>query len=147
VADVNRVTIHGNVGNAPDVKALNGGGKVASFSVATTERYKDRSGADAEKTTWHRVVAWGWLADAAANLPKGARVVVEGKLDVREWQDKDGAKRTTTEIVAWSVSEVVRPPRADSRQEAQRPTSTPAQQSRRPAPVNSDAFGDDEIPF
>ena len=147
MADVNRVTIHGNVGKDPEVKSLNGGAKVATFSVATTERFKNRAGAEVDKTTWHRVVAWGWLADAAANLPKGARVVVEGKLDVREWEADGGQKRSITEIVASSVLEVVRAPRADSRQEAQRPTSTPAQQSRRPAPVSDDAFGDDEIPF
>lgn len=145
MADVNRVTIHGNVGKDPEVKSLNGGAKVATFSVATTERFKNRAGAEVDKTTWHRVVAWGWLADAAATLAKGSRVVVEGKLDVREWEADGGQKRSITEIVASSVLEVVRAPRADSRQETQRPASTSTQQPRRPAP--SDAFGDDEIPF
>lgn len=154
MADVNRVTLHGHLGGDPEVRALDGGGRVATMSVATTERFKDRSGADSEKTTWHRVVAWGWLADACADLRKGARVIVDGKLDVREWTDKNDQKRTTVEIVAWSVSEVVRRPRADASARSEpRSESRPElrrEPSRRPEPQQRQAastFDDDEIPF
>lgn len=145
MADMNRVMLQGFVGGPADVQTTSGGAKVAVLSVATNEKFKRRDGTEESKTTWHRVVCWGYLADAVADIDKGARVIVEGKIQYKDWEDKTGAKRTTTEIVAWSVSEVVRAPRADSRHEAQR--STPAQQSRRAAPVNADAFGDDEIPF
>ena len=97
---VNKAIIIGRLGRDPEVKYLNSGDPVASFSVATSESWKDKSGERKEKTEWHRVVAFRKLAEiCGAYLSKGSQVYVEGKLQTREWE-KDGVKRSATEIVA-----------------------------------------------
>jgi len=101
MAGVNKVILVGRAGADPDVKVLSGGGEVASFSIATSERWKDKnSGEQKEKTEWHRIVAWGNLAGICKSyVTKGREVYVEGKLQTRSWE-KDGVTRYTTEIVA-----------------------------------------------
>lgn len=98
---VNKTTIIGNLGADPEIRYTQSGDQVATFSVATTERWKDKSGQQQEATEWHRVVAWRRLAEICGEyLGKGSMVYVEGKLQTRKWQDKNGAERYTTEIVA-----------------------------------------------
>ena len=97
---VNKVTIIGNLGAAPELKELQSGQKVCTFSVATSESYKDDSGQWQDRTEWHRVVAWGPAADKAARLDKGQTIYLEGKIQTRKWQDKNGNDRYSTEIVA-----------------------------------------------
>jgi single-strand DNA-binding protein len=103
---VNKVIVVGNLGADPVVRALpNAGQKVANFSVASTERFTDRSGARQERTEWFRVVAFGKLADTCGQfLSRGRQVYVEGRLSTREYQARDGSgKRYVTEIVACQI--------------------------------------------
>ena len=103
MSGVNKVIIVGNLGKDPEVKAV-GQNTVANFSLATSESYTDKSGQKQEKTEWHKIVAWGKLAELAGQyLKKGRQVYVEGKLQTREYE-KDGQKRYSTEIVASSVT-------------------------------------------
>lgn len=98
---LNKVMLIGNVGRDPEVRSA-GGSNVANLSVATTESWKDRnSGEWKERAEWHKVVAWGALADRVRDsIGKGERVYVEGKLETRKWQDQSGQDRYTTEIRA-----------------------------------------------
>jgi single-strand DNA-binding protein len=100
---VNKVIVIGNLGRDPEVRLLpNSGQSVANFSVATTVRFKDRNGEPQKRTEWHRVVAFGKLADTCQQfLAKGRRVYIEGRLTTRQYEAKDGSgKRYRTEIVA-----------------------------------------------
>jgi single-strand DNA-binding protein len=99
---INKVIVIGNLGANPVVRALPSGQKVANFSLATTERFTDRNGAKQERTDWHRIVAFGPLADTCARfLSKGRQAYVEGRLTTRQYEAKDGSgKRYRTEIVA-----------------------------------------------
>ena len=101
MASLNKVIIIGNLGKDPEVRHINDN-TVANFSVATSESWKDKqTGEWQEKTEWHRVVAWRWLAERAEKqLATGKQVYVEGKLETRKWEDKDGKLHYTTEIIA-----------------------------------------------
>jgi single-strand DNA-binding protein len=96
---LNKVTLIGNLGKDPEINIIDGSTKVAKFSVATTETYKDPSGEKQKLTEWHSVVLWRGLADLAEKyLHKGSTVYVEGKLRTRSYDDKDGRKVYVTEI-------------------------------------------------
>ena len=99
---VNKVILIGNLGKDPEVRHLENGTAVASFSIATSESYKDKnSGERITNTDWHNIVIWRGLAEVAEKyLHKGDKVYIEGKLKTRTWQDKEGATRYTTEVVA-----------------------------------------------
>ena len=99
---INKVIVIGNLGANPEVRALPSGQNVANFSIATTERFTDRNGTKQERTDWHRIVAFGRLADTCEQfLSKGRQVYVEGRLTTRQYEAKDGSgKRYRTEIVA-----------------------------------------------
>lgn len=100
MASLNKVQIIGNLGKDPELRYTQSGTAVASFSVATTEKYKNKGGEWEEKTEWHNVTLWGKLAEIAGEyLQKGKTVYIEGKLQTRKWQDRDGNDRYTTEIV------------------------------------------------
>lgn len=103
--NINRVTIAGHLGKDPEVKYTQSGTAVASLSVATTERWKDRSSGDnQERTEWHKVTAWAQKAEYVGKYAKkGHAVLVEGKIQTRKWQDRDGNDRYTTEIVASEI--------------------------------------------
>jgi len=104
MASVNKVILIGNLGNDPDLKYTPSGAAVANFSIATKESWKSKEGTQETKTEWHKIVAWGKLAEICGEyLAKGRPVYIEGKLQTREWTDKDGGKRYTTEIVAQAV--------------------------------------------
>lgn len=101
---VNKVLIVGHLGKDPELKYTPGGAAVCNFSVATSERWKDKSDQVQEKTEWHRIVVWNALAENCEKyLKKGRQVYLEGKLQTRSWDDKDGQKRYATEIVAHHV--------------------------------------------
>ncbi|MGE0561899.1 MAG: single-stranded DNA-binding protein [Flavobacteriales bacterium] len=102
MAGVNKVILLGNLGKDPEVRYLEGGTAVANFTLATSETYKDRTSGERKSITeWHNVVVWRGLAEIAEKyLKKGSQVYIEGKLRSRQWQDKDGQNRYTTEIVA-----------------------------------------------
>ena len=101
---VNKAIIIGNLGRDPEIKFTQNGQAVCNFSVATTEKWRDKSGSDQEQTEWHRIVTWGKLAEICGeHLSKGRQVYVEGRIQTREWNDKQGEKRYTTEINAREV--------------------------------------------
>ena len=98
---INKAILIGNLGADPEVRYTQSGTAVASFNVATSERWKGQDGQMQEQTEWHRVVAWAKLAEICGEyLHKGSKVYVEGKIQTRKWQDKDGVDRYTTEIIA-----------------------------------------------
>jgi single-strand DNA-binding protein len=100
MAGVNKVILVGNLGKDPEVRHLEGGAAVANFTLATSESYKDKTGARQDKTEWHNIVVWRGLAEVAEKyLKKGMTIYLEGKLQTRSWDDKEGHKRYTTEIV------------------------------------------------
>lgn len=101
MAGVNKVILVGNLGRDPEVMTFENGVKKASFSIATTESYKDKENNWVDVTDWHNVVLWRWLAEK--NLIKGDQVYIEGKLKTRSYDDKDGNKRYVTEVVADKV--------------------------------------------
>jgi len=98
---LNKVTLIGNLGKDPDIRSTQDGKELASFSLATTESWKDKTtGEKKDKTEWHRIVVFGPLAGIVKNyVKKGSKLYIEGQLKTREWSDKDGAKKYTTEIV------------------------------------------------
>jgi single-strand DNA-binding protein len=98
---INKVTLIGNLGKDPEVRHLEGGAVVARLAVATNESYKDKSGEWQTQTEWHNVNMWGPMAERAErSLKKGSLIYIEGKLQTRKWQDKDGNDRYTTEVRA-----------------------------------------------
>jgi single-strand DNA-binding protein len=98
---VNKVILVGRLGRDPETRFTSGGQAVANFSVATDESYKDRNGERQKRTEWHKIVVWGKQAEIAQQyLKKGSLVFIEGRIQSREWQDKEGQKRTSFEIVA-----------------------------------------------
>jgi single-strand DNA-binding protein len=101
---VNKVILIGNLGVDPEVRFTPGGQAVANFRIATNESWTDKQGQKQERTEWHRIVVWGKLAELCGEyLKKGRQAYVEGRLQTREWTDKEGKKNYTTEIVANTV--------------------------------------------
>jgi len=101
MSGINKVTLVGNLGKDPEIKYLEGNIARVSFSLATTEVFKDKTGARGENTEWHNIVLWRALAENAEKLlKKGMQIYLEGKLQSRQWADKEGNKRNITEIVA-----------------------------------------------
>lgn len=151
---INKVILIGNLGNDPDVRYTSGGSPVANISLATSETWRDKeTGDQQERTEWHRIVFFGRLAEIVDEyLRKGSKVYVEGRLQTRKWQDKDGNDRYTTEIIANEMQML------DSKGSSGDFTRTPepgegarAQTPRPAAPGNnpgdSSEFVDDDIPF
>jgi single-strand DNA-binding protein len=104
MASVNKVILVGNLGRDPELRYTQGGQAVANFSVATSENFSNREGQRQERTEWHRIVVWGKTAENCAQyLSKGRSVYIEGRLQTREWEDREGQKQRTTEIVAQTV--------------------------------------------
>jgi len=100
MASLNKVMLIGNLGKDPEVRYTTSGQAVASFSLATSEKFKSKNGDWEERTEWHNITLWGRLAEIAGEyLAKGKTVFIEGRLQTRKWQDKDGRDRYTTEIV------------------------------------------------
>lgn len=100
MASVNKVILIGNLGRDPEMRYMPNGDPLASFSIACTENWKDKQGVKQEKTEWVRISIFGKLAEIAGEyLKKGSSVYLEGRLQTREWNDKDGNKRSTTEVV------------------------------------------------
>jgi single-strand DNA-binding protein len=144
MASVNLVILIGNLGKDPETRYLPNGDAVCNFSIATTETYKDKNGDKQEKTEWHNITCYRRLGEIAGQyLKKGKPVYIEGKIQTRKWQDKEGNDRYTTEIIADEMkmlggSDGGQQDRAPAPERQQRP----APPSRRPV----DEFEDD-IPF
>lgn len=142
---VNKVILVGRLGQNPEVRYTPSGAAVANFSVATNESWTDKSGQKQERTEWHRVVVWGKLAELCNQyLAKGRQVYVEGRLQTRQWQDKDGQTKYTTEVQAQTVQFL-------GGQQGERPsrdTGADAGAGANPGnPMPEPSFTEDDIPF
>ena len=150
---LNKVMLIGNVGNDPEVRYLESNpqnpqanAKVASFRLATTERYRDRNGETRENTEWHNIVVWRNNADVVEKfVHKGSQIYIEGKLRTRQWTDQTGNKRYTTEVVADSIQLLGKRQDGDQNQQggyqdgyAQQPAAA-AQPAYQPAPAPAPA--------
>ena len=150
MASVNKAIIVGNLGSDPELRYTNSGQAVANFSVATTDSWNSKqTGNREERTEWHRIVAWGRLAELCNEyLSKGRSVYVEGRIQTRQWDDRDGNKRYTTEIVAREIQFLGS--RSDgARQSAggPPPASSPEPYADAPAGGPDMGIADDDIPF
>ncbi|MDH5752494.1 MAG: single-stranded DNA-binding protein [Deltaproteobacteria bacterium] len=104
MSNLNKVMLIGRLGQEPEIRHTQSGQMVANFSLATNDYWKDKQGQKQEKTEWHNIVVWGNQADFVQNyVHKGRLVYVEGRLQTRSWEDKTGAKRYTTEVVANTI--------------------------------------------
>ena len=140
MASINKVIIVGNLGRDPEVRYTTDNNAIANVSIATTDRYKDKTtGEQKEITEWHRVVFFNRLGEIAAEyLKKGSQVYIEGKLRTRKWTDKDGAEKYTTEIIADQLQML-----GGRTSEA---TNAPPAPKAKPADDLADDL-DDDIPF
>ena len=141
MSGVNKVILIGHLGKDPEIRHLDGGVSVATFTLATSESYTNKQGQKVDQVEWHNIVAWRGLADISAKyLKKGGQVYIEGKIRSRSYDDKDGAKRYITEIVADNMTLL-------GRKEDGNSSSTSNQQSQN-AEVNSihNSINDD-LPF
>ena len=147
---VNKAILVGNVGKDPEVRHLEGGTLVARFTLATSETYKNKSGELVKNTEWHNIVAWRQLAELADKyIRKGSQLYVEGKITNRQFDDKDGNKRYTTEIVADNIRLLGRkdengytPGPAQSQGSSQGTSSSPAYEPDPEVSIESD-----DLPF
>ena len=151
---INKVILIGNLGNDPDVRYTAGGSPIANVSLATSESWRDKeTGDQQERTEWHRVVFFGRLAEIVSEyLRKGSKVYVEGRLQTRKWQDRDGNDRYTTEIVANDMQML--DSRGGAAEDRAGPPAPARKQSEAAAPARQDntsgnggEFVDDDIPF
>ena len=143
---VNKVILLGNVGQDPEIKYMQNGDAVANLSLATSESWKDKNtGEQKEKTEWHRVVAFKRLAEIIGEyVKKGSKLYVEGRLQTRKWQGKDGQDKYTTEVL---ISEMqMLDSRPGSGGQSAPPRSAAPNQAGQSAPPQADDF-DDDIPF
>lgn len=145
MASVNKVILIGNLGKDPEVRYTQSGDAVANFSVATTERWKDKSSGEMqEKTEWHNIAVFGRIAENCGEyLQKGSSVYIEGRLQTRKWTDKEGNDRYTTEVVGDRVQFLTR----KSDDGAPSRNAPPAKSGPARAPAKKDAEFTDDIPF
>ena len=139
---INKVILVGNLGNDPEVRYGANGAEIANLTVATSDSWKDKNtGEQVEKTEWHRVVGFGRVGEIMGEyLKKGSKVYIEGKLQTRKWQDKDGQDKYTTEIVASELQML------DSKGDNSAHQSAPQQRAQSKPTEKAPDF-DDEIPF
>jgi len=136
---INKVILVGRLGADPEVRYTPDGAQVTTFRLATDEQWKDKSGERAQRTEWHRVVAFRKLAEICGSyLSKGRLVYVEGRIQTRSWEDKDGQKRFTTEIVASNMQILDRGPSRDQQGGGD---------ERMPAGAEMERASDDDVPF
>ena len=139
MGSVNKVILVGNLGRDAELRYTPGGAAVATLNLATTEVWNDKGGQRQEKTEWHRIVVWGKQAEIAAEyLKKGRSVYIEGSLQTREWTDRDGNKRYTTEVRAQRLQFLGRP---DDRGGS--PAAAPVEDAGEPQA----GYAEDDIPF
>ena len=147
---VNKVILIGNLGKDPEVRRLENGAVVASFSIATSESYTDKkTGEKIENTDWHNIVVWRGLAEIAEKfIKKGMKVYVEGKMKTRSWQDKENVTRYTTEVVADELNILTWLDNQNNQNEEQKPVYT--NQGTPTPPIQLEQLTDldeDDLPF
>ena len=148
MGSLNKVMLIGRLGSDPEKKVTQNGSSVVSFSLATTESYKDKQGNKQETVEWHKVVLWNRLADLAEQyLGKGKQVYIEGSLRTNEWTDKDGKKRYTTEVIGQSI-QFIDSGSSDQVQNNNKQIYQQKQQSNNQYSNNiDDEFIEDDLPF
>ncbi len=145
MASVNKVILVGNLGRDPDTRYTSGGEAVTNISVATTDKWTDKAGEKQERTEWHKIAFFGKLAEIAGEyLKKGSQVYIEGRLQTRKWQDKDGADRYTTEIVSDRMQMLGSKPRDGDTEQREPERAAPEGSGTRKSNVD---YLDDDIPF
>ena len=138
---INKVTLIGHTGNAPEVRYTQGGAPVANFSLATNESWKSDTGEWQKKTEWHKIVAWGKLAEVCQEyVQKGSYLYVEGRLQTRNYDGKDGVKRYVTEIKATEIGLLDRKPGLDQASGGEPPIDSLP-------PETAGGGGEDDVPF
>jgi single-strand DNA-binding protein len=143
MAGVNKVILIGNLGRDPELRYTASGQAVANFTLATTESIPKKDGGREDRTEWHRIVAWGKLAEICGEyLAKGRQIYVEGRIQTREWEDRDGNKRWTTEIVARNMQMLGRRSEAGIGGDLSAPAGAPSDSDPLEAPEPND-----DIPF
>lgn len=153
MASLNKVMLIGNLGADPEVRATPGGQTVATLRLATNEKWTDKGGQQQERTEWHRVVVWGKQAEQCKEyLHKGSSVYIEGRIQTREWQDKENQRRFTTEVVALRVQFLGgRGGEGGSRGGSgggwDESTPSPADTGGHTSGSGSSGGGDDDVPF
>ncbi|HSC28060.1 MAG TPA: single-stranded DNA-binding protein [Vicinamibacterales bacterium] len=144
MGSVNKVILVGNLGRDAELRYTPGGAPVATLSLATTEVWNDKAGQRQEKTEWHRIVLWGKTAESLSEyLVKGKQIYVEGRLQTRQWDDKEGVKRYTTEIRGDRVVLLGGAGAGAARQ----PARVPAQGMDEPLAEPVTELTDDDVPF
>jgi single-strand DNA-binding protein len=142
MASVNKVILIGNLGRDPEVRYTQNGTAVANFTLATNEVWTDKGGERQERTEWHRIVVWGKQAEIVReHLSKGKQVYVEGSIQTRQWDDREGNKRSTTEIKAARVVMLGRPEPGEGRGAGAGGAREVVADETAPPP------GEDDIPF
>jgi single-strand DNA-binding protein len=145
--NLNRAMIIGNLTRDPETRTTPGGATVSSFGVATTSVWKDASGAKQERVEYHNIVAWGKLAEICQQyLGKGRKVYVEGRLQTREWEGKDGVKRQRTEIIADNMIMLDKAPAGAPGSALKPAMNAPSDMTPPPAPQEEEIKVED-IPF
>jgi len=138
---VNKVMLIGRLGGDPEVKYTPDGLMITNFTLATDEQRKDKNGERIQKTEWHRIVTFGKLAEICGNyLSKGRLVFIEGRIQTRAWEDKEGIKRYTTEIIAGNMQML----EAKGQQKAQ---ATTEGSGSTPPYFSAESLPDDDVPF
>lgn len=149
--DLNRAQIIGNVTRDPEVRTTPGGQTVCTFGIATNFTWKDAQGQKQEKVEFHNIVAWGKLGEICGQyLGRGRKVYVEGRLQTREWQAQDGARRNRTEVVAENMILLDRAPQGGAMPRAAAPAPGPAEMpvaAPMPASAPDDEIKIEDIPF
>jgi single-strand DNA-binding protein len=148
MSSLNKVMLIGNLGKDPEIRYTPEGSAVATFSLATSETWTDKSGNRQEHTEWHTIVAWSKLADLAKRyLAKGRQVYIEGKIRSRDWNDRDGNKRRTTEVIANQMVLLgSRPQGMDAGAQPMDSSAKTASDSSEP-PFGDAGITDSDIPF
>ena len=147
MAGINKVILIGNLGKDPDVMTFDNGVKKASFTLATTESYRDKDGNWVEQTEWHNIVLWRWLAER--NLIKGDQVYIEGRLRTRSWEDAEGKKHYITEVFADKLLKLTRTSAENSSKPPVEtpPTGTEKQPETTKPEQPEENAPDDDLPF
>lgn len=139
MAGVNKAILVGRLGKDPEIKYTPSGTAIANFTMATSENYKDKDGQKQERTEWHKIVAFGKLAEICGEyLAKGKQVYIEGRIQTRSWDDKDGNKKYMTEIVANTMQMLGKPDAATS------PSQTTAAES---SSAQEPSVVEEDVPF
>jgi single-strand DNA-binding protein len=149
MAGLNKVILIGNLGRDPELRYTKNGQPVATFTLATSESWNNKNGEREERTEWHRIVAWGKLAEICGEyLAKGKQIYCEGRLQTRDWEDKEGNKRKTTEVNANQILMLGR--RSDGPMDSGRSDvgrSDSGRSESAPSQIPDQEGSDDDIPF